>query len=72
MELIEGGLDRLKDEFSEVFCDGEHGIFVIGIDRSDPGFTEGCAVLFRGDDGWFVRSSPRINASVLPELAHVL
>jgi hypothetical protein len=67
-----GSLEVLKGEFTSVFADGEDGIFAIGIDRTDPDFDEGCAVLFGGDDGNFFPSTMKFDADKLACLASVL
>src|SRR3546814_10754897 len=69
---MDGSLAVLKSSFSELVADGEHGIFAIGIDLTDPDFSLGSIVLLNGDDGWFRQSVPRLDAAVLTDLASIL
>lgn len=49
----------------------QNGIFLIGIDMSDPAYPAGAAILFSGDDEFYGQISDAMPASALGDLAVV-
>lgn len=49
----------------------QNGIFLIGIDMSDPAYPAGAAILFSGDDEFYAQISDAVPAPAVSDLAVV-